>query len=43
MTAKNTLYKLLAFSNDVKAVRKGRIGPRLWNRLVGRLARRAMR
>ena len=43
MTLKNSLYAALRFSNDVRAVRKGRILERLWNRLVGRTARRFMK
>lgn len=45
MTAKSTIYKLLALSNDVKAVRKGpkavtrRVGRRAYGKATGRLAR----
>lgn len=38
------IYRLLAFTNDVNAVRRGRvgrrIGRRIYGRLTGRLARR---
>ena len=43
MTFKSWLYAALRTSNDVKAVQRGRIGQRIWNRLVGRIARRFMR
>ena len=43
MTLRNSLYAVLRFSNDVRAVRKGRISERLWNRIVGRFARRLMK
>jgi hypothetical protein len=46
-TMKRLLYKLLALSNDVNAVRKGRIGRRIGRRLygkaTGRLAGRIFR
>lgn len=44
MSLKRTLYRLLAFSNDVNAVRRGRVarrvGRRIYGRATGRLARR---
>jgi hypothetical protein len=35
MTAKRTAYQLLKYSNDIKAVRRGRIGRRIGRRLAG--------
>ena len=47
MTVRDTLYRLLALSNDVRAVRKGRVrqrvARRLYGRATGRLARRLFR
>lgn len=44
MNLKRTLYRALAFSNDVNAVRKGKVGRRIvrraYGRATGRLARR---
>lgn len=44
MSAKSTIYRLLALSNDVNAVRKGkvkrRIARRVYGRATGRLARK---
>jgi hypothetical protein len=44
---KRTLHKLLALSNDVNAVRRGRVGRRVVRRVygkaTGRLARRLFR
>lgn len=40
---KSMLYALLRFSNDVNAVRKGRVGRRIIRRGVGRATGRAMR
>lgn len=37
------LFALLRLFRDVKAVSRGRTGRRLWNRGVGRAARRFMR
>jgi hypothetical protein len=38
MNGKNLLYKLLAASNDVHAVRRGKVGRRLGRRAYGRVA-----
>jgi hypothetical protein len=43
MTWRSALYTFLRVSNDVRAIQRGRIGERLWNRLVGRLAGRLFR
>lgn len=40
---KNKAYKGLKYSNDIKALRKGRVLQRLWNRLIGKYARKFMR
>lgn len=40
---KRLIYKLLAFSNDVKAVRRGKVGRRIGRRAYGRAAGRAAR
>ena len=44
MSFKSDLYKALALSNDVNAIRKGkvprRIGRRIYGKITGRLARR---
>ena len=44
MNVKRAAYKLLAFSNDVNAVRRGKVGRRIarraYGRATGRLARR---
>lgn len=43
MTARDFFYRWLRLSNDIRAVQRGRIGPRLWNRMVGKLAGRLFR
>lgn len=43
MTLKTLIYKLLAVSNDVNAVRKGRVGRRVARRGYGKLTGRAAR
>lgn len=44
MTWRTLIYRLLAWSNDVRAVRKDRVGRRIarriYGKLTGRLARR---
>jgi hypothetical protein len=44
---KRFLYKLLAFSNDYNAIKKGRVGRRIlrrsYGRATGRIARRIFR
>jgi len=42
MTLRSTLYRLLALSNDVRAVRRGRIRQRVGRRIYGRALGRAM-
>lgn len=32
-----TIYQVLAYWRDARAISRGRIGQRLWNRAVGRL------
>jgi hypothetical protein len=39
---RSTLYRLLALSNDVRAVRRGRVGRRVGRRIAGRVTGRAM-
>lgn len=36
MTLKRSIYKVLAVSNDVSAIRRHRVGKRLVNRFIGR-------
>lgn len=36
MNLKNTLYKLLKFSNDLNAIKKGKTGKRLLRRAAGK-------
>lgn len=43
MTLKSFIYAVLRVSNDVRAVQRGRIAPRLWNRAVGKIAGRVMK
>lgn len=43
MTWRNALYTFLKYSNDVRAIQRGRVGPRIWNRLIGAFARGFMR
>jgi len=40
---KKDIYKLLAISNDLKAIRKNRIVQRIWNRMILRFTRRLMK
>lgn len=40
MGSKSWIYRLLAFSNDVNAARKGRLGRRVARRIYGRKAGR---
>lgn len=39
---RSTLYQLAKLLGDISAVRKGRVGARLWNRVTGRAAGRAL-
>jgi len=43
MSLKSTIYKLLRLSNDLNAIKKGRIGKRLANKAIGRAAGKLMR
>lgn len=47
MSIKSALYKALRISNDINAVRRGRVGRRIarraYGRATGRLARRLFR
>ena len=43
MNTKSKIYKALKVSNDINAVRKGRILQRLFNRLIGKTTRRFMK
>lgn len=38
MSLKSMLYKLLKYSNDVNAVKKGKVGKRIGRRVVGKAA-----
>jgi hypothetical protein len=40
---KRKLYKMLSLSNDVKAVRKGRVGQRMWNKWLLKITRSFMK
>lgn len=40
---RSVLYRLGRLLGDVQAVRRWRIGQRLWNRVVGRVAGRLLR
>lgn len=40
MSAKRNAYRALALSNDINAIRRGRIGQRLLRRLFGKLTGR---
>ena len=42
-SVKRLLYKLLALSNDVNAVRRGRVGRRVGRRIYGKATGRAAR
>lgn len=37
------LFRLLRFERDVKAVERGRVGQRLWNRAVSKVLRKGAR
>lgn len=37
------IYRLLSMFNDMKAVKKGRIGQRAWNKIILKLSRRLMK
>jgi len=43
MNSKGFWYKLLATSNDVNAIRRGKVGRRIGRRVYGRLAGRLAR
>lgn len=40
---KKQIYHAMSIANDIKAVRKGRILQRIWNKFVGRNARKLMK
>lgn len=40
---KNLIYKLLRISNDVNAVRRGKVGKRIGRRIAGRMAGKGIR
>jgi len=40
---KTALYRIMRLWNDIDAIRKGRIGKRLRNKVVGRVAGRLMK
>lgn len=37
MRIKSTIYKLLRISNDLNAIRRGKIGKRIGRRIAGRI------
>ncbi len=43
MNIKRVIYKALAISNDVNAVRKGKVGRRVGRRVYGKVTGRAAR
>ncbi len=43
MIKKRTIYKLLRISNDINAVRRGRIGKRIGRRVTGRMTGKGIR
>ncbi len=43
MSLTSFIYSLLRISNDLKAIRKGRVGKRMRNKIIGRVAGRLMR
>lgn len=40
---KSTIYKLLRISNDINAVKKGKVGKRIGRRVAGRAAGKTIR
>lgn len=42
MTLRDALYRGLRISNDVRAVRRGKVGKRIVRRVLGRLSGRAI-
>lgn len=40
---KNTIYKMLRISNDINAIKKGKIGKRIGRRLTGKMSGKGMR
>lgn len=40
---RSLIYKLLRISNDITAVRKGRVGRRIGRRIAGRISGKAIR
>lgn len=43
MNIKSTIYKILRISNDINAIRRGRIGKRIGRRIVGRITGKGIR
>jgi len=43
MGIRRTLYKLLRISNDINAIRRGKIGKRIGRRVVGKATGRGIR
>lgn len=43
MKLKSSLYKGLRVSNDVNAIKRGKVGKRLARRAIGRITGKAMR
>lgn len=43
MRIKSTVYKLLRISNDINAIKKGKVGKRFSRRVYGRTSSKLMR
>jgi hypothetical protein len=43
MKIKSLIYRILFISNDLNAILKGRIGQRIWNKIIGRIMGRLMK
>jgi hypothetical protein len=43
MSLKSTIYKILSLSDDIEAIRKGKIGKRLANKAIGKAVGKLMR
>ncbi|SET84393.1 hypothetical protein SAMN05216389_1389 [Oceanobacillus limi] len=43
MSFKSFLYKMLKYSNDVNAVKKGKVGKRVGRRVAGKATGKAMK
>lgn len=43
MIKKRTIYKMLRISNDINAIRKGKIGKRIGRRIGGRITGKSLK